>query len=41
MWLEKKALKGNDTEMYSNRVERRWHLTSLPKEMERSLLYAM
>ena len=31
MWLEKEALKGDNTELYSNRVERRWHLTSLPK----------
>ena len=31
MWLEKKALKGDNTELYSDRGERRRHLTSLPK----------
>jgi len=31
MCLEKEALRGDYTELYSNRVERRWHLTSLTK----------
>jgi hypothetical protein len=31
MWREKEALKGDNSELCSNRVERRWHLTSLSK----------